>query len=382
MARYVLKNTLQEGKKAVWSVAFNFACKEHKDTFVAISANRATVYKCEPGGGITLLQAYVDINREEEFYTVKWTTKLTDASKAESLLLLGGNGSVLRVINVSSGALEWSAPGHGAPINDVAAHPLRPHIAITASRDQSLRVWNIASKCCVAVIGGEGGHRNEILSVAFSDLDCNRFASAGMDNAVKIWDLADIESTIDQSATWNNAAKAFPTAFLTSPEFSTQTVHTGYVDCVRWLGDFIMSKSTDSLILVWQPLLDKHNASAAGNGRPHFSSTGHIHTIQDYVLDDQHNIWFVRFSLDYNCRFVACGGGTGRINVFDCDVLTKEPKFVIKPVAGSESTVRQTALSYDASILLAAYDDGTVRRYDLLNHNGKTAAQSAATAGA
>lgn len=61
--------------------------------------------------------------------------------------------------------------------------------------------------------------------------------------------------------------------------------------------------------------------------------------VQDYVLDDQHNIWFVRFSLDYNCRFVACGGGTGRINVFDCDVLTKEPKFVIKPVAGSESTV-------------------------------------------
>lgn len=62
--------------------------------------------------------------------------------------------------------------------------------------------------------------------------------------------------------------------------------------------------------------------------------------MQEYVLDDMHNIWFVRFSLDYHCRFVACGGGTGRINVFDCSALSKEPKYIIKPVAGAESTVR------------------------------------------
>jgi len=33
---------VQEGNKAVWSVAFNFAVHEHKTTFVAISANRVS----------------------------------------------------------------------------------------------------------------------------------------------------------------------------------------------------------------------------------------------------------------------------------------------------------------------------------------------------
>ncbi len=66
---------------------------------------------------------------------------------------------------------------------------------------------------------------------------------------------------------------------------------------------------------------------------------------QDYVLDDMHNIWFVRFSLDYQSRFMACGGGTGRINIFDCEAVTKEPKFVIKAAAGTASTVCHSVLS-------------------------------------
>ena len=100
-------------------------------------------------------------------------------------------------------------------------------------QDQALRAWNIQTKVCVAMLHGDGGHRNEILSVVksqaqgycrlmhdtwvammcwhiayryhvcmstaahtrllhlqdFHPTDVNQFVSAGMDNAIKIWSL-------------------------------------------------------------------------------------------------------------------------------------------------------------------------------------------------
>lgn len=366
-ARYVQTKIVREGARAVWSVVFNFAMGQaYCDLFASISGHQATVYRCYPSGGISAIQAYRDANVDEEYFAVKWTS-YSEKHSTSAVLLLGGLCSVLRVVNISTGALAWTAVGHGGPINDIAVHILRPHIVITASRDQSLRVWNIVTRCCIAIVNGECGHRNEILSVDFNATDCNRFVSSGMDTAIKIWNLEDVIDTVAASSEWDehSQAHAFRTAFLTQPDFSTQTVHHGYVDCVRWLGDYIMSKSVDGRILVWQPVEDSKTGGGFHGTRPRFSTLGHIDTIQELRLDGVHNLWFVRFSLDRGCRLVACGGATGHIDLFECDQVSRKPKYVIKTTHDCKSTVRQTALSWDANTLLAACDDGCIRRYDL-----------------
>ncbi len=79
----------------------------------------------------------------------------------------------------------------------------------------------------------------------------NCFASAGMDNTVKIWalDTAEVQEAVRQSYLWTPESRvAFHTCFVQFPAFSTAKVHNDYVDSVRWVGNLILSKSTENKV--------------------------------------------------------------------------------------------------------------------------------------
>jgi len=155
---------------------------------------------------------------------------------------------------------------------------MQPALVLSASKDESIRLWNVYTSCCIAIFAGDQGHRDEVLSIDIHLLG-NVFVSCGMDNTVKVWSLQGtshagnrVARAIDQSYDSGTKAgcgtdnvhpgplsallpadpsdshgdnssgsaaasskKRFQTLLEQFPLFSTSHVHSDYVDCVRWV---------------------------------------------------------------------------------------------------------------------------------------------------
>lgn len=352
------------GKKAdaTWCISFNFVDLKHKNVFASCGGVRGTVYECKPNGLIKVLQAYCDPNPEEEFFVCKWSTNSTTGAP---LLLLAGLTGTIRVVDCHLRKVVWTAQGHGDAINDIAVHPTKPSLFVTASRDHSLRLWNLETQVCVCTMVGDAAHTNEVLSLDFHCSNGNRLLSAGMDHSIKIWNLQGISSQIEASFQYNaqTAERAFHTTTLPCPEFSTHKVHWAYVDCVRWLGDVILSKSVHNKVFLWEPDLSSKESIRKGYVKCH----------QEYIMEKA-KVWFIRMSLDPRCNVMACGNTSGQVYLWDVHSLTSQPQAVLSretPISkhhgkstSKNVTVRQTAVSYDMSTVLACCEDGTIWRWD------------------
>eukprot|EP00873_Tetraselmis_striata_P023352 jgi/Tetstr1/443616/TSEL_031615.t1 len=333
----------------IYCVAYNFIDLRHKNVFATVGKNQATVYRCEPDSELEVLQVYLDPDAEEFFYTCTWSRD--DASGA-ALLLVAGHCGRVRVIDTNRGQVVHTFTGHGNAINDCKVHPVEANLFLTASKDESLRLWNLKTKTCVLVFHGDGGHRNEVLSIDFHPLRPGLFASCGMDNTVKVWSYADFRSVVEDSHTWEGEPSRFTTRYVQYPIFSSSKVHGNYVDCIRWLGDLVLSKSVDNRILLWGVDL-KHS-------QKNKNSLESVDFLQEYPLEDA-DIWFLRFSMDYHCEVMAAGNRLGKVfvyNVGDVACLQRLERATLK------SPVRQTAVSFDGTTVLCCCEDATVHRWD------------------
>ena len=210
---------------------------DHADLFATVGANCASVYRLEDDGGVTLLRAFADDDPEEQYFACAWC----EASTGELLLAVAGRSGVVRVLDASAPGTraggKTRAPvfrdlrGHGGSVNDVRAHPCAPHLLLSASKDESCRLWNVDNGVCVFVFSGALGHRNEVLSVdvkpsplfskrrASGSVDGNEtdaddadardfvFVSGGMDNTVKVWSTRGYSHLLELSEKWPEQRK-------------------------------------------------------------------------------------------------------------------------------------------------------------------------------
>ena len=98
----------------------------------------------------------------EEYYVCTWST---DPKTQDALIAFAGLKGIIKVLCPFKP--ENKRPflfGHGSAVNDLRFHPKIKQILLSSSKDYTLRLWNLKTNVCIAVLGGAQGHRDEVLS--------------------------------------------------------------------------------------------------------------------------------------------------------------------------------------------------------------------------
>ncbi|XP_059153867.1 polycomb protein EED-like [Physella acuta] len=367
----------------LFGIQINLVMKETDPIlFATVGHNRVTIYECHDGGRIKLLQSYADPCTEENFYCCAWSF---DDASGQPILAVAGVRGIIRIISPTMGQCIKQFVGHGNAVNELKFKPKDNNLLLSVSKDHDLRVWNVKTGVCAVIFGGVDGHRDEVLSADFN-LSGTKIVSCGMDHSLKVWNLqkADIKKALLDSHSYSPAKNddPFPTEYCHFPDFSTRDIHRNYVDCVRWLGNLVLSKSCENCIVCWRPGSHhdplkvkcdepakvrceepaKMKCDEPGKGK----SDDNVWVLHRFEYKEC-EIWYMRFSLDYNQQVMALGNQVGHIFVWDLEVDDPtQTRFTKLSHHKCNSAIRQTALSKDGNIMLAVSDDGSIWRWDRL----------------
>lgn len=155
----------EEHDLPIYSVQFNYMDKRHRDMFATVGTNRVTVYRVDrESSDIQVLQAYHD-SESQDLYTCAWTY---NDENGHPMLLIGGDSARIKVLDITTRKVVKTLFGHGGAINELRVYPKDPNILLSASKDESVRLWNIKTKTCIAIFTGDEGHRDDVLSAVGS----------------------------------------------------------------------------------------------------------------------------------------------------------------------------------------------------------------------
>ena len=139
------------------------------------------------------------------------------------LLCVAGQRGIIKVIDTVLQSLVITLVGHGDSVNDLKCSPANESLLLSASKDHSIRLWNLQYCHMIAIFAGHDGHRGEVLSLSWH---CSgaKFASSAFDNTIKLWNVSDDKLTAGNSEKEGPIQVAIRKSFEIEPDDKIKTV--------------------------------------------------------------------------------------------------------------------------------------------------------------
>jgi len=325
-------------------------------------------------------QVYKDIDEEENYFTCIFAGRSgmhnpnvhfeshddENDSLGPQLCCVGGKRGLIKVIDTVKQSLIFTLVGHTDELYDMKRCPVNEWLLLSASNDETIRLWNLKYPSQIAIFAGHQGHREAVLSVDWHPFG-KYFASSGMDGTIRLWSVEEptlqnaIKESFKSSLLPEETLSYFKTVYDQMPFWITSKMHTDYVDCIAFVGDLILSKSTTNIVSLWKPIFSHsgETRSIESNSMSSKSSKDKLVHLLDYSVPDCGQ-WYIRFGVDSDCNLLAVGNCIGDIRVWEIGG-GKKPNIVFNAMCSS--IVRMTAFSPDGQIMVAVCDDSTVWKY-------------------
>jgi len=286
------------------------------------------------------------------------------------LLCVGGKGFAIKVIDTVRQKLLMTLSGHGEELAALKMSPISEWILLSASFDRSCRLWNLRNGSCIAYFAGHEGHKDIVMSCAWHPLG-HRSVTGGHDTYVKIWDVGeetDVGRAIEQSFSVNLKANVNGTVeaetyvepvFVHFPIHSTSKVHFQPVDCVEFIGDLILSKANDIMVL-WDPDYTYNEGPDVTHRLP-----DRVTVLQEYKIKGvEPDFMYYRFGTTRSARTWAVGSQEGDVYVWDDNTMGISD-LKLRITQNRQTVIRMVVFSPDDRILVCCCDDGGLWKWDL-----------------
>lgn len=291
---------------------------------------------------------------KEDFYTLAHTEVVFNKRRLK-YLAAGGLGSIIRLLDLTNLKEQGKLIGHRNEIYELRFHPLEGDLLFSASKDYSIRLWNIVTGIQICIFGGPEGHSAEVLTIDIH-LSGEYFISGGIDSFVKIWEIDEsVKTKIKSSRT--TPKNNFTTLIKANSMFSCNSIHENYVDCVRFNGNLVLSKSVDGVIKEWLPSFNKDDDN-------HF-------LLNKYVYPLSQQLWFLKFSVDYDFSLMGVGNNLGDVILFKInddkavENYNIEKSIFLKIQSNKDTLIRQVAFHQDLEYIAWVTDDSSLYVCDI-----------------